>query len=109
FGFFDTIDDQEVGKALLDRAAEWLKERKMKRIRGPLSLNINEELGCLVQGFDTPPMILMPHHRSYQGAVIENAGLKKEKDVFAWKYRVGDVPPRARKAHDEILAIPGVV
>src|SRR3954453_21813420 len=47
FGFLDTIDDADVCKALIDRAAEWLAQRGMKRIRGPLSLSTNEELGCL--------------------------------------------------------------
>src|SRR4051794_4921149 len=108
FGFADTIEDEEVCKALVDRAAEWLKERKMKRMRGPLSLNINEELGCLVEGFDTPPMILMPHHRPYQGPLLEKAGLARHKDFYAWRYTVGDVPKRANKAHDEIAGLPEV-
>ena len=71
FGFLDTIDDEDVAKALLDAASNWLRARGMKRIRGPLSLSVNEEIGCLVDGFDTPPMIMMPHHRSYQGGLIE--------------------------------------
>jgi hypothetical protein len=65
-------------------------------------------MGCLVEGFDTPPMILMPHHRPYQGGLIEKAGLPKLKDAYAWRYVVGDVPERARKAHDEIEALPEV-
>jgi hypothetical protein len=108
FGFFDTIDDEEVAKALLDAAARWLRDRGMKRMRGPISLGINEELGCLIEGFDTPPMILMPHHRPYQGPLIEKAGLNKLKDFYAWRYVIGDVPPRAQKAHDEIAALPEV-
>jgi hypothetical protein len=108
FGFFDTIDDQEVATALLDAAAAWLRERGMKRMRGPISLGINEELGCLVDGFDRPPMILMQHHWPYQGPLIEKAGLAKLKDFYAWRYVVGDVPPRAQKAHDEIEALPEV-
>jgi hypothetical protein len=108
FGFFDTIDDEEVSKALLEAAASWLRSRGMKRMRGPISLGINEELGCLVEGFDTPPMILMHHHRPYQGALIEKAGLAKLKDFYAWRYTVGDVPPRAQKAHDELEASPEV-
>jgi hypothetical protein len=108
FGFLDTIEDKEVAAALLDRAAAWLKERGMERIRGPLSLNINEELGCLIEGFDTPPMIMMPHHRPYQGGLIEQAGLAKLKDFFAWRYTVGDVPQRATKAHDEIAGLPEI-
>jgi hypothetical protein len=108
FGFFDTIDDERVAKALLDAAAAWLKERGMRVMRGPFSLSINEECGCLVEGFDTPPMIMMPHHRPYQGGLVERAGLVKCKDLFAWTYEVGSVPPRAQKAHDEIAAMPEV-
>jgi hypothetical protein len=108
FGFFDTIDDEEVATALLEAAGTWLKARGMKRMRGPFSLSINEEMGCLVDGFDTPPMIMMPHHRPYQGALIEKAGLPKLKDAYAWRYVVGDVPERARKAHDELEALPEV-
>jgi hypothetical protein len=108
FGYLDTIDDEEVAKALLDSAAEWLAERGMKRMRGPLMPSMNGEVGCLVEGFDTAPVILMPHHRPYQGGLIEKAGLAKLKDCFAWRYSVGEVPRRAQKAHDEIAALPEV-
>jgi hypothetical protein len=108
FGFLDTTDDPEVAKALLDAAAKWLKGRGMKKMRGPLSLNINEEMGCLIDGFDTPPMILMPHHRAYQGGLIEQAGLAKIKDVYAWRYTVGNVPKRAEKAMADVEALPEV-
>ncbi len=108
FGFLDTIDDPEVAKELLDAAGRWLTQRGMKRMRGPLSLNINEEMGCLVEGFDTPPMIMMPHHRPYQGGLIEQAGLEKLKDVYAWRYSVGEVPSRAQKALEEVEKLPEV-
>jgi hypothetical protein len=108
FGFFDTIDDPEVARSLLDAASEWARGRGMKRLRGPLSLSMNEEIGCLVEGFDTPPMVMMPHHRPYQGGLIESAGFARLKDAYAWRYTVGDVPKRARKAHDEIAAMPEV-
>src|SRR6187549_1664841 len=108
FGFLDTVDDQEVVNALLDRARTWLSRRGMKRIRGPMSLNVNEEIGCLIEGFDTPPMVMMPHHRPYQANLIESAGLEKTKDLYAWRYTVGDVPKRAQRAHDQIAAMPEV-
>lgn len=108
FGFIDTIDDEEVTKALLEAAGKWLRAKGMKRIRGPLSLSLNDEMGCLVDGFDTPPMIMMPHHRAYQGGLIEKAGFTKLKDAFAWRYQVGDLPPRVRRAHDEIEAMPEI-
>lgn len=108
FGFFDTIDDPEVAKALLDYAANWHRDRHMKRMRGPLSLSTNDELGCLVEGFDTRPYIMMPHHRPYQGALIEGAGLHKIKDLFAWCYEVGSLPARAERAYNDVLAMPEV-
>ena len=108
FGFFDTIDDQQVADALLQRASEWLRSRGMKKVLGPFSLNSNEEIGCLVEGFDMPPMVMMPHHRPYQGGLIEGAGFAKAKDLYAWRYVVGPLPPRVQKAVDLISALPEV-
>ena len=108
FGFFETIDDQEVATALLDRAEKFARERGMNHLLGPMSLSSNEEMGCLVDGFDTPPMVLMPHHRAYQGGLIEGAGFVKAKDVYAWKYVVGGLPARAKKAVEQIQALPEV-
>jgi hypothetical protein len=108
FGFFDTVDDPEVAKALMDAARRWLSDRGMKKIRGPFTLNINDESGCLVDGFDTPPMVMMPHHKAYQGKLIESTGLTKRKDLYAWRYSTGDTPARVQKAHADIEAMPEV-
>src|SRR5579862_3130877 len=105
FGFLDTIDDAEVAAGLLESAERWLKVKGMTRVRGPLSLNVNEELGCLVEGFDTPPYMMMPHHRTYQGGLIEKAGYAKVKDYFAWAYSVGEINNRTKRAHDEIASL----
>jgi hypothetical protein len=108
FGFLDTVDDAEVACDLLEHAESWLRAKGMKKARGPLSLNINEELGCLVEGFDTPPYVMMPHHEPYQGALIEKAGYAKAKDFYAWKYHVGPLNKRVARAHDEIKAMPEI-
>ncbi len=108
FGFLDTIDDEEVARELLARAEEWLRDRGMQKCRGPLSLNVNEELGCLVEGFDSPPTLMNPHHRTYQGGLIEKAGYAKVKDFFGWRYEVGNVNARVRKAANEIEAMPEI-
>ena len=108
FGFFETIDDEEVGKALLAEAEAWVRAKGMKRIRGPLSLSINEETGCLIEGFDKPPVVMMPYNTPYQGGLIEAGGYAKAKDFYAWTYDIGEVPPRAQKARDEIAAMPEV-
>ena len=108
FGFLDTVDDVDVVKALVAEAEAWVKARGMKRLRGPMSLSINEEIGCLIEGFDDPPMAMMTYHHAYQGGLIEGAGYAKLKDVYSWKYDIGHVPPRAQRAHADVLAMPEV-
>jgi hypothetical protein len=108
FGFLDTVDDERVSGALLAKAEDWLAARGMKNSRGPVSINVNEEMGCLVEGFDTPPFILMPHHRPYQAGLIEKAGYAKIKDLYAWRYKVGELNTRTKKAQETVRAMPEV-
>ena len=108
FGFFDTVDDQEVASALIAAAEGWLVERGMSVMRGPFSLSINEETGMLVEGFDSPPTIMSPHHRPYQGALAEGAGLGRVKDCYGWKHQVLPVNARAKKAWETINSLPEV-
>jgi hypothetical protein len=108
FGFFDTINDQEVASALLEAAEHWLANRGMSLMRGPFSLSINEETGLLVEGFDKPPVLMSPHHRDYQGGLAEGAGLVKAKDCYGWWYDVVAPTPRAQRAWEAIVALPEV-
>ncbi len=108
FGFFDTIDDDAVGQALIDAAAAWLARRGMTRMRGPLSLTINEEVGVLIEGFDMPPAIMMSHSRAWQDRVALSTGLEKAKDFFAWRFDVGNIPERALKAWSDVKGMPEV-
>jgi len=108
FGFFDTIDDEEVGRALIDAAAAWLRRRGMKRMRGPMSLHVNEEVGILVEGFDAPPVVFMAHSRRHQARIAEAAGLAKAKDLIAWRYEAGEFSARVIKAWENVKAMPEV-
>ncbi len=108
FGFFDTLDDEEAAHALLDAAKAWVRERGMKRIRGPLSLCINEEAGLLVEGFEHSPVLMMPHSRPYQGGLVESAGFEPIKDLIAWRYDVHEIPPRAIRAWEQMRELPEV-
>jgi hypothetical protein len=109
FGFFDTVDDAEVGKALMGAAEAWLRARGMKRTLGPFSLYVNEEVGILIEGFKTPPVLMMAHSREYQAKVAEACGLEKEKDLYAWRYGADiGFPDRVMKAWEQIKALPEV-
>jgi hypothetical protein len=84
FGCMSAEDDTEVFAALLRTAEDFLRSRDVTHVQGPFSLSINEETGLLVDGFDTPPMLLMGHDPVYAAARLEALGYRKEKDVYAY-------------------------
>jgi len=97
FGFLDAIDDTTIFNQLLGTATDWLQHRGMKHIQGPFSLSINDEVGLLVDGFDTPPSLMMGHAMPYYADHIERLGFTKAKDVLAYDYNLetGDFSPAA--------------
>lgn len=84
FGMLDAEDDSEVFQALLSTAEQWLHEHGMQRIRGPFNFSINEECGLLVDGFDSPPMVMMGHAQPYADAHIQAQGYDKAMDTLAY-------------------------
>ncbi|WP_312158415.1 N-acetyltransferase [Pantoea piersonii] len=84
FGMIDAIDDPDVFMALFAAAEDWLKSKGASKITGPFSLNINQESGLLIDGFDTPPSALMTHGKPYYAANVEGQGYKKGIDLIAY-------------------------
>ncbi len=86
FGFLDAVNDPLVFDTLMKTAEDWLHKRGIKRAVGPFSLSINDESGLLVDGFDTPPFVMMGHARPYYQAHVERQGYQKAMDLFAYGY-----------------------
>ena len=84
FGFFESVNDQKVANALFERAEEWLDKRGLTQVRGPENYNQNEEVGTLVEGFDSTPTIMMTYNPEYYIDLITNYGFTKEKDLLAY-------------------------
>jgi len=104
FGMIAAEDDPAIFNALLDTAAAWLRERGKVRMEGPFNLNINEETGLLIDGFDTPPVLMMGHDKPYIAARLEEYGLVKEKDVYAYLYDITvELPKSVRRLLDREL------
>jgi hypothetical protein len=102
FGSIEAVDDPSVFQALFAAAEQWLTDRGMQQVTGPFNLSINEECGVLVDGFDSPPCIMMGHARPYYGHQIEALGFVKARDLFA--YRISpefQVPPVMRSLADK--------
>ena len=105
FGFLESEDDPEIFAALFETASAWLRSRGMRRIQGPFSFSINDEMGLLIDGFDVPPNMMMAHAPRYYGRRVEEQGFAKVKDVIAYDYVDEKEMPRAmRVAHDKAIS-----
>jgi hypothetical protein len=97
FGLLEAQDDPEVFAALASCAEEWLRSQGLTRVRGPFDLSINEECGLLIDGFGTPPMIMMRHGRPYYAARLEECRYRPAKDLLAYRLTTEvEIPPLMR-------------
>ncbi|MBI5196421.1 MAG: N-acetyltransferase [Nitrospirae bacterium] len=103
FGFFDCIRNSQVAGALIDRAAEWHKKKGMEILRGPFNFSTNEECGLLIDGYESPPKLMMPYNFPYYRALFEDCGFAKAKDFFAYTLEVPERLP------EKIYRVAGII
>ena len=96
FGFFESVDDVELAKQLLDVAADWLRKKGCTAIRGPMSPSMKGEMGVLIEGFEHPPTILMAHSRPWYDALLRACELGVVKEFYAFHF-LSDDPRHAPK------------
>lgn len=84
WGFFECEKDEEAATALFQAAAEWIRQNGMHNMYGPMNPSTNDEVGLLIEGFNTPPYIMMPHNPDYYPRLVEGAGNTKKIDLYAW-------------------------
>jgi len=103
FGFFDCPDDFEIASKLLKVAMITLKREGMDKMRGPMNFSTNHECGFLVEGFDSPPVMMMTYNHSYLPKLAERFGLKKVMDLLAYKLTSDDpIPERIQAVVDKM-------
>jgi len=93
FGFFESVNDQEVSRCLLDAVRDALKAKGMTIMRGPMNFSTNEECGFLIEGFHNVPMLMTPHNPPYYNNMMEQYGMQKAKDLYAFIYTVKESLP----------------
>ncbi|QNK63814.1 GNAT family N-acetyltransferase [Pedobacter sp. PAMC26386] len=102
FGFFDCINDNESASLLIQEAEKWLKEKGVETIIGPVNFSTNESCGLLIQGFDSPPVVMMPYNASYYPALLEQTGLTKKVDLIAWRFNGDNYDDRSVKLLEKL-------
>ena len=108
FGFFEVEEDPEAAEALIRVAEDWCRQRGMERIRGPFSFSINEEAGLLVDGFDYPNYVMMPHGKPYYEKMLEELGYGGVQDMYAWRFEREELPERVRYLASDPEEVDGV-
>ncbi len=90
WGFFESIDDQDVANALFGAAGEWLASRDLDVMRGPVMPSTNYDCGLLVDGFEHDPTFMTPWNPPSYAALVEGAGLTRAKDLVAYYIPMND-------------------
>lgn len=103
FGFFDSVDDSNVAKALFQEAEKWLKEKKLEKVIGPVNPSTNEPVGVLVDGYNKPPVAMMTYNKPYYVELIEGNGFNKLTDLYAYELPTNEVSDRTIKLQDVLL------
>ncbi len=84
---FECIDNYEVAKLLFDTAVQWLRDKGINSIRGPISPKgggSDEYRGLLIDAFDSPPVIMNSYNHEYYVSFFEKYGFKKYLDLYAY-------------------------
>lgn len=94
FGWFDTIDDLEVAKALLDTVEQWGREQGMTEICGPSRFSNMEKQSMLVEGFEETPLICADYNYPYYPQLVEQLGFEKEVDYIQYRVPINEIPEK---------------
>jgi hypothetical protein len=92
FGFFESVNDEAVSRRLFETVSVWTRQAGLPRLLGPMNPTTNDECGLLVDGFDSPPVIMMTYNPRYYVTLVEAAGFRKSKDLLAFYMDLAKIP-----------------
>jgi hypothetical protein len=92
FGFFESVDDSAVSRRLFETVLSWTRQAGLRRMLGPMNPTTNDECGLLIDGFDSPPVLMMTYNPRYYVRLVEEAGFRKTKDLLAFYMDLAKIP-----------------
>ena len=100
FGWYDTIDDLDVSKKLIEKVLEFGKERKLEFIEGPVGFSNMDKAGLLTYGYDELNTMITWYHYPYQKEHLVKLGLKQLAEWVEYKIKIfsaEDAPEKVKK------------
>ena len=94
FGFFECADDREAGRGMFEAAEGALRAEGVRHVLGPVNLTTNDEVGLLIDGFESAPTILSPYNPPYYERFVREAGYAPRVlyDAFSWSPATAAAP-----------------
>ncbi len=86
FGFFDTINNEKVSEALLNKAKEYALANGKDTLRGPMNFSVSHTVGSLIKGFDLDPVLLTPYNFDYYNDLYTKYGFEKAMDFYSYQF-----------------------
>jgi GNAT superfamily N-acetyltransferase len=93
FGWWETIDDIEVTKALLEKVKEFGKINNLDHIEGPMGFSNLDKVGVITEGFDEIGSMITWYNYPYYKEHLEQLGYQKEKEYHENKFPFENVKP----------------
>lgn len=103
FGFFDCENNTEISSQLFSATIDWLKGEGVTKIIGPVNPSTNDPVGLLTDGFDSPPMAMMPYNKPYYASLIEDYNFVKKVDLLAYYLETKTTDERPVRLHEALL------
>ena len=88
FGWYDTIDDINVSKALMDKVLEFGKSRKLEFVDGPVGFSNMDKAGLLIEGYDELNTMITWYHYPYQKEHLNKLGFSKLAEWVEYKIKI---------------------
>ncbi len=84
-GFFECANSPEVARLLMDTCRNWLAERGMEAMDGPINFGERDSRwGLLVDGYDKEPTYGMDYHMPYYRAFFEDYGFRNYFEQYTY-------------------------
>ncbi len=106
FGFFECENNLETACGLTREAAAYLRALGRTHMEGPLSFGVYDEVGMLVEGFESDPYVMNVHNHPYYRELMEGCGFAKAIDWYAYRGLVdhgSQVNPKLFAVRDRVL------
>lgn len=103
FCFLECFREQDIAHALLSRVEEWVRQKGMIKIVGPLCFSDKDPQGLQIEGFEYPYLFTAANNSPYLPLMMEPEGYSKEVDLVNYNIPVpGKLPEIYLKARDKI-------